>query len=338
MTSYTNKSTTTFYQAPSTIATWQGICPTDQPNEYLVTGTQEGAIGALYKGPANIASDAIINNINYPNATSTSVYGPEYISDNKINLVGSYQVGTVGVIYPCFGFGYSGSLTDIDNKNNYFTIEPIEQYKYTVVHSIRAGLAVYISSDLSQLNFNIGKSFIYDIDKKETIADVLYPNSTYTTTYGIWYNGQIKNFDFYTISGGFSITGSPLDTRIFVVDFYYNRYTNKMYFENWTELKIPEITLYTHAQGISGLSEDVYVLPIANFYLESPNDITLSTMSGGKMQIKRVNGTFIVVKYDSINFPQAKLTIVTSAAENAVVGVGINSSNTAFSFEAITKK
>ena len=50
-----------------------------------------------------------------------------------------------------------------------FEINANKDYKYTIVHSTRAGLAVYISSDISQLDFVVGKSFIYDIDKKETI-------------------------------------------------------------------------------------------------------------------------------------------------------------------------
>jgi len=75
------------------------------------------------------------------------------------------------------------------------------------VHSTRGGLAVYISSDESQLNFIVGKSFIFNIDTKKTITEVLYPKSVYTTTYGIWYNGITDCTRSYTISGGFSLTG-----------------------------------------------------------------------------------------------------------------------------------
>ena len=94
------------------------------------------------------------------------------------------------------------------------------------------------------------------------IASVLYPNSVYTTTYGIWYNGRISNeLRSYTISGGFSFT-SILDTRTFVVDFIYNIKKKTYIFKNWTEIKISIISLYTHAQGITKVNKSDYILPI----------------------------------------------------------------------------
>jgi hypothetical protein len=282
----------------------------------------------------------------FPNSTGTSVYGPEHSNEfdccNRvpceiITLVGSYQTGEVGFEYPCNGFGYKGKYADLSNPDNYFEIVPDEKFRYTVVHSTRAGLAVYISSDTSQLNAVEGRSFVYDIDQKKTITEVKYPDSEFTTTYGIWYNGQTGSFDQYTISGGFSLPGDIFaDTRTFVVDFNYNRNTGKTFFENWTEIKIPEISIYTHAQGITGLGDGVYVLPIENFYIE-PVSGKLLRQSGGKIKIKKVANTFVKLIYEAINFPQSIITIVTSAAENVVVGVSINNNKKEFSFEAITE-
>lgn len=195
-----------------------------------------------------------------------------------------------------------------------------------------------ISSDTSQLNFIEGRSFVYDIDKRSTITEVIYPDSAFTTTYGIWYNGQDSLYDKYTISGGFSLKGDIFtDSRTYVVDFNYNRKTGKSFFENWTEIKIPEITIYTHAQGISGLGNDTYVLPIANFFLE-PNSNRLTKLSGGKIKIKRVGNKFIRLSYEAINFPQTLLSIITSAASNVVVGITINKNLQEFAFEAITQE
>ena len=124
------------------------------------------------------------------------------------------------------------------------------------------------------------------------------------------------------------------DVRTFVVDFIYNRCTGLKHFENWTEIKIHEITILTHAQGISGLDENTYVLPIANFYLDINDKII--ELSGGKIIIKREKGKgkFILINYESINFPQSKFTIITSAAKNCVV---VDSNKETFTFEAITK-
>ena len=286
-----------------------------------------------------------IDTVIFPNSTGTSVYGPEHSNEfnccdlkETITLVGSYQTGEVGIDFPCNGFGYKGKYTDLANPYNYFEIVPDEQFIFTVVHSTRAGLAVYISSDTTQGNLIEGRSFVYDLDKKQTITEVKFPDSEFTTTYGIWYNGQTNSFDKYTISGGFSEPGDIFsDTRIFVVDFIYNRITGLTFFENWTEIKIPEITIYAHAQGISGLGDDTYVLPIANFYLD-PVLGKLVQLSGGKVIIKKVANTYIKLSYQAINFPQTVLTVVTSAAENVVVGISINKNLQEFSFEAITQE
>jgi len=335
-----NNSKTKYYEADSSIITWQGICSAANNDEYLITGTLTNGFGAIYKGTINVPDPTEIKTVKVPNSTSTSVYGPEYIPhyfwDDTITLVGSYQTGEVGITEPCVGFGYKGKYNDFDNPNNYFTIEPDIPYKYTVVHSTRGGLAVYISSDFSQLNLVIGKSFIYDIDKKQTIAEVLFPDSLYTTTYGIWHNRTFNCFDTYTISGGFSLNNVLTDTRTFVVDLLYNKLTGETHFENWTEINIPGINILTHAQGITGLDNGNYILPIVNFYLD-PLSNELAKFSGAKIEIKRENNSFVLVDYESINYPNSLISIITSAAQNSVVGVSVNSNYETLSFQAVTK-
>ena len=336
---YTSKdSTTKYYQAPNSVLTWQGICPTNKHNEFVITGTAPSGFGAVYKGHADVLDTSLIQTAIFPNSTSTSVYGPEYIhhhkQDDKLNLVGSYQTGTPGITEPCVGFGYSGAYGDFANPNNYFTIEPDVPTKFTVVHSVREGLAVYVSSDVSGINLDEGKSYVFDIETKKTICEVRFPDSLHTTTYGIWFNGCVKHYDHYTIAGGF--TAAPLDVRTFVVDFYYNRVTGLFDFEGWTEIKLPGITLFSHAQGISGLGPDLYVLPIANFYINPTTPDTLTEYTGGKIHVRRVTGTFVLVDYETINFPQATITSVTSAAKNVVVGICANTGGDVFSYQAVT--
>ena len=77
MVNYKEKSsTTTFFKANESILSWQGICPTNKSNEYLITGTQTNGDGAIYKGKINVSSTAKIDSIIFPNSASTSVYGP----------------------------------------------------------------------------------------------------------------------------------------------------------------------------------------------------------------------------------------------------------------------
>lgn len=342
---YTRKdSETKFYQAPQTIATLQGICPTNRKNEFVITGTNTDASGAVYKGLITLDNNSVFNKVVYPNSTSTSAYGPEYLhnkynsEEDKINIVGSYQTGAVGLDDPCVGFVYSGLYNDFMNPSNYTTIEPDVPTNFTVVHSVRAGLAVYIASNQSQGDFAIGKSYIYDLEKKSTITEVIFPNAEITTTYGIWHNANtcVKDFDHYVIAGGVSQSGLPLDTRIFVVDFYYNKITGDMQFVGWSQINIPGITLFTHAQGISGLSSDEYVLPVANYTLDPLDSNKIVKLSGGKIHVRRVIGVFILVEYETILFPQSNFCIVTSAAKDCVVGVCKNMGMDAFSFSAET--
>ena len=123
-------SDTSYYQPPSNVSAWQGICPTDDPKKFLLTGTQAGGVGAIYKGPINIVNSNDILAMEYPESTLTSVYGPEF-TKKKYSFVGSYQTGTPGIDYPCKGFGYVGKYNDFSNKKNYFTIEPDTPYDFT---------------------------------------------------------------------------------------------------------------------------------------------------------------------------------------------------------------
>ena len=45
-----------------------------------------------------------------------------------------------------------------------------------------------------------GHAFIYDVATSTFLPDIVYPGSTTTTAYGIWYNGGTS----YTICGGYS--------------------------------------------------------------------------------------------------------------------------------------
>ena len=44
-----NKLKTKYYEADSSIITWQGICPAANNDEYLITGTLTNGFGAIYK-------------------------------------------------------------------------------------------------------------------------------------------------------------------------------------------------------------------------------------------------------------------------------------------------
>jgi formylmethanofuran dehydrogenase subunit D len=118
-----------------------------------------------------------------------------------------------------------------------------------------------------------------------------------------------------------------------MVDFYHNTTTSDCYLDNWTEIKLPDITIYAHAQGITGLNKNTYVLPVANYYIDPNDPDKLLEYSGGKIQVKRINNNFVVDNYESINFPETAVTVVTSAAGNSVVGVYVDNNQQTGAFQ-----
>ena len=76
--------------------------------------------------------------------------------------------------------------------------------------------------------------------------------------------------------------------------------------------------------------------PIANVYIDPINTENSVEISGGKIHIKRKNNEFIIKKYYSIDYPQSKITIVTSAAGKSVVGIYVNSDMQTSAFQAVS--
>ncbi len=105
------------------VSAWQGIRNSDTSGQYLITGTS-GANGLLYEGPISGAGGTSYS-VNYPNATSTSVYGPDDLGRNSVALVGSYRKGD-GTVH---GFLFEGTTADLSQSGNYRTIDyPNAQY------------------------------------------------------------------------------------------------------------------------------------------------------------------------------------------------------------------
>ena len=107
-------------------------------------------------------------------------------------------------------------------------------------------------------------------------------------------------------------------------------------FKNWTELIFEGISAYTHAQGITQLDKDNYILPVANYFLDPNNSNKLTLINGGKIEIVRKKTGFDVITYETIKFPQSNLSVVTSAADNNVVGIFESGNLQTAAFQATT--
>ena len=327
---------TLFYKADSSLLTLQGIAPTTVPKNYLITGTLTNGQGALIIGEIDSITDPKnIYTVNFPNSVTTSVYGPQQICNDEVSLVGSYQTLNPGLKNPCNAFIFEGKLDELNKEDNYLEIiPPLSKLPFNTAHSNSNELAVYISSTLSGLNADLGISFIYDIKTKETISQVIYPDSLFTTTYGIWYNGKDCHYDSYTIAGGFTKDAKLSGTKIYVVDFLYNRECNEKLFVNWSEIET-QYASYQHAQGITGIDGCNYRLPIVAFDIDSNGD-RVFPIGGVCIDVKRVEDQFILVSSQIYKFPFSIATIPTSAADNTITGIAIELNKSTLTFTAET--
>ena len=160
------------------VSGWQGIRNSDTSGAYLITGTSD-ANGLLYEGPISGVGGTSYA-VNYPGATTTSVYGPDNLGGNSVALVGSYKNGD-GTVH---GFLFEGTTADLSQSSDYRTIDyPNAQYTY--VHSTMGGLAVG-NADGPEGNAPVGTghAFLYD-NAPELVPDE-YRLSGLNLHHGLW--------------------------------------------------------------------------------------------------------------------------------------------------------
>lgn len=304
------------------VSGWQGLRNSDANGQYLISGTS-GANGLLYEGPISGAG-GVSYSVNYPNATSTSVYGPDNLNGNRVRLVGSYR-NDDGLVH---GFLFEGTTAQLSQSGNYRTID-YPNAKYTYVHSTMGGLAVG-NADGPEGNAPIGAghAFLYDVAHNTLLPDVIYPGSTSTTAYGVWYNGGAS----YTIGGGYTnlLNSSRTVGSGYLVD--YNSATG--HFTNWKSFQYPNGLVgqdyETHFEGISSDQKGVYTISADSGQTGSNNAV-----QGSLVTVRRnPDGTFGAAGWVDLNYPGARgLTSANSVAGNQVVGMVIGGAD-AVSYQA----
>ncbi len=300
------------------VSVWQGIRALDATN-YLMVGTLGADTGILYVGPLDSSSKSIYT-VAYPEATSTSVYGPDDAGQGRLQLVGSYKNGTDVVN----GFLYQGTTQQLTDSSRYQTIS-LEGNKFNYLHSVMGHLLVGNCDNPIQygqysLPLGPGNAFIYNI-KKQTFDFIVFPNSITNTAYGLWYNGDHS----YTICGGYANTAISIDTiyadenqpksigKGYVVD--YDSKSHK--FSNWTSFSYPISNSLTHFEGISSDNKGEFYQLIADV-----ENLTTHDSSTAWLQIQRKHKNFKPLTWIPINYP-LETTVISgnSVAGLAVVGV-----------------
>ena len=240
---------------------WQGIRGADAKGQYLISGTSK-THGLLFVG--SIAGKGRSYFVDRPGASSTSVYGPNNLGGNRIQLVGAYtggQLQTDRVFY--HGFLFQGTTADLPSGGSFRTID-YPGATFNFVHSTMGGLAVgNYDSPTASGELGPGQDYIYNIATGQFVASVVYPGSISNTAYGIWYNGGTS----YTICGGYSNASvnnmsdqnQPIGQG-YLVD--YNSATAQ--FSHWTPFSYrnepADKSILTHFEGISEVKKGVYTL------------------------------------------------------------------------------
>lgn len=327
-----------YYYVPSTVAFWEGIVPTNNPNIFYLSGTYYNESAAIYKGPLEILDNYPIYNFLFKDAATTNAYGMHLLGTNVfgqdiVRVVGTYQYNSA-FNDPTFAYVFTGTLDELSNSDNFVTIEPFRPSKFCVAHSTSGILAVYVVSDVSPIDITEGQCAIYDIEKNITITQILFPGAVSTTAYGIWYNGIENGYQSYTIAGGYSIGAGLLDTQSYIVDFLYNNCSGEFYFTNWTEIKLyKDIRTQSHVQGLTRLDNGDYICSAENYFIEPSGKTT--QFNAVAIRLKRLNNAgFAITGYAAFDNPKGNNTALTSAASNAVVGFYINSENSVVPFQA----
>ncbi len=270
-----------YYNAPvidgMPVTGWQGLRNGATSGQYLITGTL-GADGLLYEGPIS-GVGGTSNTFLVPGSTTTSVYGPNLLSDGSIQLVGTYKTGS-GVVN---GFLFQGTTADFSNPADYQTIDyPGAQYTY--VHSTMGGLAVG-NADGPEGNAPVGTgtAFIYNI-ATGTYTTIAVPGRLSTTAYGIWYNGGTS----YTIVGGYSDPGDSTNglAHGYMVD--YDVATGQ--FSNLASFNPPAglfgQNVATHFEGISSDEKGVYTLAATT--IQTASGASQAVVGDGPPQHRRL--------------------------------------------------
>lgn len=316
------------YYPPSSenISVWQGIRP--YVSNYLFCGTNSSTnVGVICIAPYQYQATSMstaFTTMSYPNAATTSLYGPDVISSNLYHFVGTYTNGSDTNIYP---FIYTGDIdsTSIADSTNYLTIDINSLFTAPIsfAHSVMNQLCVLNTGDINDGSGGVAVSYIYDINDTSftKITDPSLSLYQTITAYGIYYNGGTS----YTIVGGCSADSKPIVDiyhnglpiaygRAFIIDYD----SSTKLFSNTTILDIStDIDIFTHIQGISYDSID-------DIYLLSMDVVKISTSISTGYFVKAVRNSGVNNGFSIINNGITNIGTgftANSVANNVVVGI-----------------
>jgi hypothetical protein len=270
---------------------------------YKVNGVQTGFI---YKGSVLDSDYGMFYPLKFPNSYLTSPYGPDRITDDKVNIVGNYNLTTSS---PAIGFLYTGPYQDSKLGNWVSIIPPFENASNCIMHSVMNGIVVgnYGDNPMALANsLEINKSKIYAVlfnSRTNQYFKITIPNVDSISAYGIWHNGDSN----YTIAGGYS---KNKKNRGYIVD--WNEETGK--FTNLSSYKYnnDNSSIITHFDGITRLENGKYNLTGDYVNENGPGAFFCS--------VNRSNNSAI---WTNLSYPQSSITSGNTVIDNKAYGIYI---------------
>lgn len=224
---YAQSQTFTTFQYPnSSITTVTGIRADNMTGNYS-TGIDSNTGGLLFDlstGAYSAFPYATTNGSNFPNATSSTPYGPNFGSSAGIlRVVGSYKTAASGS--DNLGYLYDGAT--VSGAQITTLVFPVTGVINTLAHSNFGNQAV----GNYDTRLATGNGFIYNISTG-AYSSINKPGAKSTTAYGIYAN---------RIAGGYG--DSPLSIRGYI----YNQDT-----QIFSSYSAPTGHFFTHFEGITG--------------------------------------------------------------------------------------
>lgn len=291
---------------PSVVTYLQGLKGGDVPGTYLLVGANNSPgptpTGLVYRGALDdVNQDGVSGSgdwqvVSVPDgfgAAGTSIYGPDNLGADLVNLVGAYtrnlgdQAATAE--NPAIvGFTYTGAA-DGSTSNGWRSVQGITQLgtagTYTFVHSVDGGLAVGNTDNanvdgLTKYLTLTSTAFIVELASDRQIP-IVYPEKSALVThtaYGIWANGDGT----YTIAGGSGEvlsqeSGTLAVGRAYLID--YDRGSGE--FRNYTTFAYDNrnnSNLISHFEGIYRTNEGNYILPASSVALNDQGDRIIASV------------------------------------------------------------
>lgn len=322
---------------------WQGVRPYFK--EYIFTGTATktpySSIGLVAIGDESLALHSNVKTfgVNCLNNAeegftgpplNTSIYGPNVISKNIFNLVGTYNnIQSISANPKIFGFYYTGKLKfnndELLNPKNYKTIPTNKMnINITFAHSMSNNHIVVNGGNLPS---SVAQSYIYN-SLTEEFTRISIPGYKTVTTYGIVFNEPVEKETCYCVCESdemYTIVGGCSEKEISISSIYDLKnglpvpYGSGFILQyNMTKKSIDSLRVFKnktdtflHFQGITTISPNLYSLATDTLLIKSKK------LTGYVKKVKQTGKSF---KEEASVYISENIS-VNSIANNVICGL-----------------